>query len=52
MYKSVGATPVTDPEPGEQGEVVPGRCGLPTCTVSLVLQGPSGLEHAQFTDRD
>ena len=52
LYQSIGAVPVSDPLTGSEGEVVPQTCTLPTCTVKLVLQGPSGLEYAWFTYRD
>lgn len=52
VFESVGAIPLDDPAGGSVGEVVPSRCSLPTCTVSLVLQGPAGLEYAQFSYRD
>ena len=52
VFESVGAIPLDDPALGSQGEVVPSPCSLPTCTVSLALQGPTGLEYAQFSYRD
>jgi hypothetical protein len=52
LYESVGALPAADPLTGSQGEVTPGPCTLPTCTVRLALRGPSGLEYAEFTYRD
>jgi len=52
LYESVGALPATDPLTGSQGEVVPSRCTLAVCTVSLAIQGPTGLEYAGFSYRD
>ena len=52
LHESVGALPAADPLTGVQGEVTPGRCTLPACTVQLAIQGPSGIELAQFTYRD
>ena len=52
VHESVGAMPATDPLTGSQGEVIPGRCTLAACTVSLAVQGPAGLEYAQFSYRD
>ena len=52
LHESVGALPAADPLTGSQGEVVPSTCNLAVCTVSLALQGPTGLEYAQFSYRD
>jgi DNA-binding beta-propeller fold protein YncE len=52
VYESIGALPLDDPAVSAQGEVIPGRCNLESCTVTLVLQGPTGLEYAYFTYRD
>jgi hypothetical protein len=52
VYESIGAMPLDDPSASAQGEVIPGRCNLPSCTVVLVLQGPTGLEYASFAYRD
>jgi hypothetical protein len=52
VYEAVGALPLTDPGTGSSGEVVPGRCFLPVCTVTLTVRGSSGSEFAQFSYRD
>jgi hypothetical protein len=53
VFESVGAAPVTDPGAGSTGEVVPSRCFLPVCTVTLQVRGrQSGDEFAQFSYRD
>lgn len=52
LYESVGAVPIEDPLTYSVGEVVPQPCSLPTCTVTLAVQGPSGLEYASFSYRD
>ena len=52
IYESVGALPLTDPGTGSSGEVVPARCFLPVCLVTIQVQGPSGTETAQFSYRD
>jgi NHL repeat-containing protein len=48
VTEAVGADPVTDPGTGTSGEVVPERCFLPSCTVTLQVQG----EFAQFSYRN
>jgi hypothetical protein len=52
IYETVGALPGTDPGTGSSGEVVPQRCLLPVCTVTIQVQGPTGNEFAQFSYRD
>jgi len=52
VSEAVGAMPLSDPATGSEGEVLPTRCTLPPCTVSLTLQGPAGVEFAQFSYRD
>jgi hypothetical protein len=52
LQQSIGAVPVQDPLAGSQGEVVPQPCTLPSCTVTLAIQGPTGLEYASFSYRD
>jgi hypothetical protein len=52
VSEATGAMPMSDPATGSQGEVLPVLCTLPPCTVSLTLQGPTGLEYAQFSYRD
>ncbi|MGA7910536.1 MAG: hypothetical protein WCC30_03195 [Candidatus Dormiibacterota bacterium] len=52
VSEAVGAMPLDDPSGGSQGEVLPTRCTLPLCTVSLTVQGPTGVEYAQFSYRD
>ncbi|HLY84686.1 MAG TPA: hypothetical protein VKQ71_17000 [Acidimicrobiales bacterium] len=52
VYEAVGALPVSDPRSGATGEVVPSRCFLPVCTVTLQVRGQNGFEFAQFSYRD
>ncbi|HLZ94016.1 MAG TPA: hypothetical protein VKT20_01615 [Candidatus Dormibacteraeota bacterium] len=52
VYEAVGALPLTDPGTGASGEVVPGRCFLPVCVVTIQVRGPSGSEFTQFSYRD
>jgi hypothetical protein len=52
VYEAVGALPLTDPGAGASGEVVPGRCSLAACVVTIQVLGPSGTEFAQFSYRD
>lgn len=52
VFQTVGAVPLDDPQLDAQGEVVPQPCTLPVCTVSLAIQGPTGIEFASFTYRD
>jgi hypothetical protein len=52
VSEAVGAMPMSDPATGPQGEVLPILCTVPPCTVSLTLQGPTGLEFVQFSYRD
>ena len=52
LFESVGALPGADPLAGSGGDVVPARCALPVCKVTLALQGPTGIEYAQFSYRD
>ena len=52
IREAVGADPVGDPGTGASGEVIPARCFLAACTVTLQVQGPSGVEFAQFSYRD
>jgi hypothetical protein len=47
-----GATVATQPAGSSSFEVVPGPCAAATCTVSLVVAGPSGREVVSFTYRD
>lgn len=48
IAEAVGALPVADPETGTSGEVVPERCFLPVCTVTLQVGG----EFTQFSYRN
>ena len=52
IHEAVGALPLTDPGTGSSGEVVPARCFLPVCMVTIQVQGPSGTAIAQFSYRD
>jgi hypothetical protein len=48
----INGVPITDPGENLPGELVPGRCEQPTCTVTLVLKSGSKLEYAWITYRD
>lgn len=48
----VGGVPVADPAGGTAGEVLPSRCTLPACTVTLVLSSSVGMEYTRFVYRD
>ncbi len=52
VSEAVGAMPMSDPATGSEGEVLPILCTLPPCTISLTLQGPTGVEYTQFSYRD
>jgi hypothetical protein len=48
----VGGVPLVDPADGTVGEVLPSRCNLPACMITLVLSSSAGIEYAHFTYRD
>jgi hypothetical protein len=48
----INGLPVTDPTADQPGELVPGRCEQPPCTVTLVLKSGSKIEYAQISYRD
>jgi hypothetical protein len=52
VYGTAGAVPLLDPGTGATGEVVPPRCFLSACDVTIEVRGASGSEFAQFSYRD
>lgn len=48
----VGGAPGADPAGGTAGDVLPSRCTLAACTVTLVLSSSVGVEYARFSYRD
>lgn len=52
VFKAPGATAVTNPLGGTQGEVVPGRCSQASCELTIELGGPSGVEFAHVSYRN
>jgi len=52
IQEVVNGLPVTDPSGDTPGQLMPGRCIDPSCTVTLVLKSGSRLEYASITYRD
>lgn len=52
IFKVEGATSLTNPLGGTQGEVVPGACAQASCELTIELGGPSGIEFAHVSYRD
>ncbi len=52
VQEVVNGLPVVDPTADAPGQLVPGRCDQPTCTVTLILKSGSRLEYAWITYRD
>lgn len=52
VQEVVNGLPVTDPTRDTPGELVPGRCVEPPCTVTLILKSASRLAYAWITYRD
>jgi hypothetical protein len=52
VFKAAGATRVTNPQLGIQGEIVPDICHQATCEITIELGGPSGIEFAHVSYRD
>ncbi|MEO8744796.1 MAG: hypothetical protein ABI334_05540 [Candidatus Dormiibacterota bacterium] len=52
IQEVLNGVPTIDPAADAPGQLVPGRCDQPTCTVTLILQSGSLLEYAWFTYRD
>lgn len=52
VQEVVNGLPVQDPTGDAPGQLVPGRCLEPPCTVTLILKSGSRLEYAWITYRD
>lgn len=52
VQEVVNGLPVTDPTSDTPGQLVPGRCTQPPCTVTLIVKSGSLLEYAWITYRD
>jgi hypothetical protein len=52
VQEVLNGLPVADPEGDAPGQLVPGRCDQPTCTVTLVLKSGSRFEYAWITYRN
>jgi hypothetical protein len=52
IQEVVNGLPLTDPSGDTPGQLVPGRCIQPSCTVTLILKSGSKLESASITYRD
>ena len=52
VQEVVNGFPIADPAGEGPGELIPGRCTQPVCTVSLVVKSGARLEYAWVTYRD
>lgn len=52
VQEVVNGLPIEDPAGDAPGQLVPGRCQEPPCTVTLILKSGSRLEYAWITYRD
>jgi hypothetical protein len=52
VQEVVNGMPLVDPAGDSPGQLLPGRCIQPSCTVTLVLSSGSKLEYAWITYRD
>jgi hypothetical protein len=52
VQEVLNGVPVSDPAGDVPGQLVPGRCDQPPCTVTLVLKSGSRFETAWITYRD
>ena len=52
VQEVVNGLPIVDPAVDVPGQLVPGRCDQPSCTVTLALKSGSRLEYAWITYRN
>jgi hypothetical protein len=52
VQEVVNGLPIVDPAGDVAGQLVPGRCDQPSCTITLVLKSGSRLEYAWITYRN
>ncbi|HEY6875629.1 MAG TPA: hypothetical protein VI384_04650 [Candidatus Dormibacteraeota bacterium] len=52
VFKAAGASAVTNPGAGNQGQVLPGPCNQASCDLTIELGGPSGVEFAHVSYRN
>ena len=48
----IGGTPLSDPSGDSPGQLLPGPCDQPSCTVTLILRSGALVEYAWITYRD